>query len=103
MAIRVSDIAVVFDEFTFGFEKKTFPKVRARTSLTASCLSPAECDECPTQVRESDARATISATFNAEVNFKMSLSKSGELAADDVSADITIEETPIEVLAGKHK
>ena len=37
------------------------------------------------------------------MNFKMSLSKSGELCADDVSADITIEETPIEVLAGKHK
>ena len=52
MAIRVSDIAVVFDEFTFGFEKKTFPKVRARTSLTGSCLSPAECDDCPARRSE---------------------------------------------------
>ena len=79
MIIKITDIAVEFGEFQFGFVKNTFPKVQ-----------------------EDGATATISGKFNANVQFKMKVAEGG-LVADDVQADITIEEIPITVLAGKHR
>jgi hypothetical protein len=80
MSLKIADIAVVMDDFTFGFDKKTFPKVK-----------------------EEGATAKISATFNAELTFKMMCNKTDGLSAYDVRAEISCEETPIEVLQGKHK
>ena len=80
LTIAIANISVEFEDFSFGFDKTTFPKGK-----------------------EEGATARIQATFSAAVTFKIGCNQTDGLSANDVRADIQVGETPIKILEGKHK
>lgn len=76
--VSLSDIALKFSKFDFNFDKTTFPKV--------------------TDVGE----ATATATFDAFVKFDIVVDDDA-ITVDQVEAEVTIGELPVDVLGGKHK
>lgn len=78
MYVSLSGIAVTFSKFDFDFEKVTFPKVN------------------------DVGVASATATFDAFVKFDIVVDDD-MITIDQVEAEVTIGELPVEVLGGKHK
>eukprot|EP01045_Picozoa_sp_COSAG04_P015062 COSAG04_NODE_1167_length_7984_cov_8.922384_3_plen_145_part_00 len=78
MYVSLSDIQVTFTQFNFNFAKKTFPKL----------------DDVGT--------ANATAKFDAFVRFDI-VTDQDAITVDNVAAEVTIGELPVEVQSGKHK
>ena len=78
MYVSLSDIQVTFTQFNFNFAKKTFPKL----------------DDVGT--------ANATAKFDAFVRFDI-VTDQEAITVDNVAAEVTIGELPVEVQSGKHK
>jgi endonuclease/exonuclease/phosphatase family metal-dependent hydrolase len=78
MYVSLADIAVTFTQFDFDFDKHSFPKVK------------------------DVGVASATATFDAFVKFDIVVDDD-MITVDQVEAEVTIGDLPVDVLGGKHK